>query len=137
MQIQPYVFFEGRCEEAIEFYRKAIGAEVQMLMRFKDAPEPHGPEHSSPANANKIMHANLRIGDSTMLVSDGRCKGEAKFDGFALSLTGSSDADAKRFFNALAEGGQVLMPMAKTFFSSSFGMLADRFGVMWMVYVAP
>jgi PhnB protein len=136
MPLQPYVYFEGRCEEAIEFYRKAIGAEVQLLMRYKDAPEPHRPDALPPGHGDKVMHATLRIGGSTMQVSDGRCKGPPKFDGFSLSLTVSSEADAKRFFAALSDGGQVLMPMAKTFFSANFGMVTDRFGVMWLVYIA-
>jgi PhnB protein len=130
MQIQPYVFFEGRCEEAIEFYRAALGAEVTFLMRFKDSPEP-----TSHGSEEKVMHASLRIGDTTVLVSDGRCGGKASFQGFALSLTVSSEAEAERLFAALADGGQVQMPLTKTFFSPRFGMLADRFGVFWMVYV--
>jgi PhnB protein len=130
MQIQPYLFFNGRCDEAIDFYRTAVGAEVTMLMRFKDSPEP-----ASHGNPDKVMHANLRIGDATVLVSDGRCTGELDFQGFALSLTTPNDAEASRLFNALSDGGQVQMPLAKTFFSSQFGMLTDRFGVLWMVYV--
>jgi PhnB protein len=136
MQVQPYVFFDGRCEEAIEFYRKAIGAQVIMMMRFKESPEPPQPGCTPPGSENKIMHASFRVGDSTILASDGRCAGNPKFDGFALSLTVSNDADAGRLFGALSEGGKVQAPLTKTFFSSSFGMVADRFGVHWMVYVA-
>ena len=132
MQVQPYLFFDGRCEEAIDFYRSKLGAEVDMLMRFKDSPEP---QHHAPGTVNKIMHVNLRIGDATVLASDGRCLGQPNFQGFALSLTPADDAEAKRLFSALSEGGQVQMPLGKTFFASSFGMLADRFGVSWMVYV--
>src|SRR5215217_5616177 len=134
MPIQPYLFFDGRADEAIEFYRRAVGAEVQMLMRFKDSPEP---TMSAPGSENKVMHAQIRIGDSVVLASDGDCQGKAKFEGFALSLTVASEADADRAFAALSEGGQVRMPLTKTFFSQRFGMLADRFGVAWMVYVAP
>jgi PhnB protein len=130
MQIQPYLFYNGRCEEAIEFYRSAVGAEVTMLMRYQDSPEPTS--HGGP---EKVMHASLRIGDSTVLVSDGRCSGELRFEGFALSLTVADDAAAERALAALGNGGQVQMPLAKTFFSSKFGMLADRFGVLWMIYV--
>jgi PhnB protein len=137
MQVQPYLFFEGRCEEAIEFYRKALGAEVTMLLRFKDSPEPHQPGMIPPGAENKVMHANLRIGDSTVLASDGHCAGQPNFQGFFLSLTARNDAEAQRLFAALADGGQVRMPLGKTFFSSSFGMVADRFGVGWMIYVAP
>ena len=132
MQVQPYLFLDGRCDEAIELYRSALGAEVEMLMRFKDSPDPA----SGPAGAEeKVMHASLRIGDSTVLMSDGRCTGQPSFQGFALSLTAADDAEAKRRFAALAEGGQVQLPLAKTFFASSFGMVADRFGVSWMIYV--
>jgi PhnB protein len=132
MQVQPYLQFEGRCEEAIAFYRRALGAEIEMLMRFKDAPDPN---MTAPGTAEKVMHASIRIGDSTILASDGRCTGKPGFQGFALSLTAKSDAEAERLFGALADGGQVQMPMAKTFFASRFGMVADRFGVGWMVYV--
>lgn len=136
MQVQPYLFFDGRCEEAIEFYRKALGAEVRMLMRFKDNPEPPAPGNCPPGSENKVMHANLRIGDTQVMASDGRCQGRPSFQGFALSLTVPDDADAERRFAALADGGKVQMPLAKTFFSSRFGMVADRFGVSWMVIVA-
>jgi PhnB protein len=133
MQVQPYLFFEGRCEEAVEFYRRAVGAEVTMLMRYKDSPEP---AMCAPDSGDKVLHASLRIGDSTVLVSDGRCGGRPSFQGFSLSLTVRDDAQAQRRFAALAEGGQVQMALARTFFASSFGMVADRFGVLWMVYVA-
>jgi PhnB protein len=133
MQIQPYLSFDGRCEEAIEFYRRTLGAKVEMMMRFKDAPEPG---MSPPGAGDKVMHSALRIGDSMVLASDGRCLGKPSFQGFALSLTAADEAEAGRLFNVLADGGQVQMPLAKTFFSPSFGMVADRFGVSWMVYVA-
>lgn len=133
MQVQPYVFFDGCCEEAIEFYRHNLGAEVTMLMRYKDNPEPgsSGPHESG----EKIMHASLRIGESTVLVSDGECLGRPSFQGFSLSITLGSDPEARRIFKALAEDGQVRMPMGQTFFSPAFGMVTDRFGVLWMVYV--
>jgi PhnB protein len=132
MQIQPYLFYNGRCDEAIDFYRAAVGAEVTTLMRFKDSPEP-----AAHGVAEGVMHASLRIGDTTVLVSDGQCSGQLSFQGFALSLTVPNDAEAERRFAALGDGGQVRMPLAKTFFSSKFGMLTDRFGVLWMVYVMP
>ena len=135
MLVQPYLFFEGRAEEAVDFYRKTVGAEVTMLMRFKDSPDPSMSPPDSP-NANKVMHMSLKIGDSTVLGSDGRCMGQANFQGFALSLTAANEAEAAKLFAALGEGGQVQMPLTKTFFSPAFGMLADRFGVSWMVYVA-
>ena len=133
MLIQPYLFFDGRCEEAITFYRGTLGAEVTMLVRFKDSPEP---AQNPPGNENKVMHASIRIGDSTVLVSDGHCQGKPNFQGFSLSVSVANGAEAKRVFDALADGGQVQMPLTKTFFSPSFGMVADRFGVGWMVYVA-
>jgi PhnB protein len=136
MQVQPYLFFDGRCEEAVEFYRSALGAEVVMLMRFKDSPDPPPPGMVPPGGENKVMHAALRVGDATVLASDGRCSGQPSFQGFALSLTAANEAEANRLFASLAEGGQVQMPLAKTFFSPRFGMVADRFGVSWMVYVA-
>ena len=135
MQVQPYLFFEGRCEEAVEFYRKALGAEVTMLMRFKDSPEPPVPGMIPPGAENKVMHTSLHFGETTVLASDGRCGGRPGFQGFSLSLTAANDAEAKRLFAALADGGQVQMPLSKTFFASIFGMVADRFGVTWMVYV--
>lgn len=130
MQVQPYLVFEGRCEEAIEFYKKALGAKVEMLMRFKDAPEG---TPSSPSVKDKIMHASLKIGDATVMASDGRMQGKPAFQGFALSLDVKSKAEAERTFNALADGGQVTAPLTKTFFADAFGMVADRFGVAWMV----
>jgi PhnB protein len=133
MQVQPYIFFDGRCEEAAEFYKQALGATVTMAMRFKDSPQPVQP----PAIPEKIMHMQMTIGDTTVLASDGHCKGNASFQGFALTLVVKTDAEAQRFFAALSDGGQVQMPLAKTFFSSNFGMLSDRFGVMWMIYVGP
>jgi PhnB protein len=130
MQVQPYLSFEGRCDEAIEFYKKAIGAKVDMLMRFKEAPDQ---SMVSPGSGDKVMHAALRAGDTQLLMSDGRCTGSPNFSGIALALSAASDADADRIFNALAEGGKVNMPMATTFFASRFGMCADKFGVGWMV----
>ena len=136
MPVQPYLFLDGKCEEALAFYRQALGAEEVMTMRFKDAPDPAACP-PDPANSNKIMHASFRIGGSEVLASDGRCEGRPKFEGFALSLTAPDESEAERLFNALSEGGQVQMPLAPTFFSPRFGMVADRFGVSWMVYVAP
>jgi PhnB protein len=134
MQLQPYLFFDGRCEEAVEFYRRTLGAEVEMMMRFKDSPEP--PPNATPENADKVMHTSFRIGDTKVMASDGRCQGRPSFQGFALSLTARDEAEAERLFNALGDGGAVQMPLAKTFFSPRFGMVTDRFGVGWMVVVA-
>ena len=134
MFIQPYLFFDGRCDEAIEFYKKALGAEVAMLMRWKDSPDK---SMCTPANENKVMHSSVRIGDTTLMASDGRNTGNPNFQGFALSINAKDEADADKLFAALSDGGKVTMPMAKTFFSPRFGMLADKFGVSWMVITAP
>ena len=133
MQVQPYLFFDGRSEEAVEFYRKPLGAEVKIL-RYKDNPEPQ-PGMVPAGSENKVMHAHLRIGDTSIMASDGRCQGKPSFQGFSLTLTVPNDAEAERLFGVLAEGGQAQMPLTKTFFSSRFGMLADRFGVGWMIIV--
>ena len=137
MHVQPYLFFEGRCEEAIELYRSALGAEVTMLMRFKDSPEPPPPGATPAGSEDKVMHASFRIGDTEIMASDGRCSGEAGFRGISLSLTVADETQAERVFDALAQGGQVQMPLVKTFYSPRFGMVADRFGVSWMVMVSP
>ena len=134
MPIQPYLMFNGRCEEAIDFYRRALGAEVGMMLRFKQAPDQ---SMITPENSDKIMHANLKIGDAEVLLSDGMCSGQQSFEGFSLSFTVATEDEAERRFNALADGGQVRMPLGKTFFSPKFGVLADKFGVGWMIYVAP
>ena len=135
MKVEPYLSFEGRCEEAIEFYKTAVGAKVNVLMRFNESPECPPSGKFPPEILNKVMHASLRIGDSTVMATDGRCAGQSNFSGISLTLSVSSDAEAGRLFTALAEGGKVGMPLAKTFFSSRFGMVNDRFGVGWMVLV--
>jgi PhnB protein len=135
MLVQPYLFFEGRTEEAVEFYRSALGAEVTMLMRYKESPEPPPPGMVPPGSENKVMHASFRIGETEVMASDGSCAGKPSFQGISLSLTVRDEAEADRVFGALAKGGQVQMPLAKTFFSPRFGMVADRFGVSWMVIV--
>src|SRR5262245_50176117 len=134
LNVQPYLFFEGRCEEALEFYRHTLGAEVLALMRSKDSPDP---AMTIPGAEDKVIHASFRVGETIMLASDGRCQGPAAFQGFSLSLTTPSAAENQRLFAALGDGGRVLMPLMQTFFSPSFGMVADRFGVSWMLYVAP
>jgi PhnB protein len=134
MTVQPYLFFEGRCEEAIEFYKDAVGAEVLMLLRFRDCPQPAPPGMAAP-DPEEVMHASLRIGGTEVLASDGRCSGTAAFGGFALSLAVPDEAAAEARFAALLEGGQVVMPLARTFYSPRFGMVRDRFGVLWMVIV--
>jgi PhnB protein len=135
MQVQPYLYFEGRCEEAIEFYRKVLGAELTMLMRYKDSPEPPQPGMLPPAAGDKVMHSSFRIGESTVMASDGLCSGKPDFKGVSLTLTVSNDSEAEKLFAALGDSGQVQMPLNKTFFSSRFGMVADRFGVSWMIIV--
>jgi len=133
--IQPYLFFNGSCEQALEFYRVAVGAEVEMMMRFKESPEPAPPGMVPPGFENKIMHASLRIGQTKMMASDGCSAEKATFAGFSLALSVASEAEADRAFAALSEGGQVRMPLAKTFWSPRFGMVEDRFGIGWMVSV--
>lgn len=133
MIVQPYLFFDGRCEEAIDFYRSKLGAKVDMMMRFTDSPEPHPPGMVPPGAEKKIMHASFRIGETEVMASDGRCLGKPDFQGFALSISAQTVAEAERLFAALSEGGQVQMPMSKTFFAAAFGMVGDRFGVSWMV----
>jgi PhnB protein len=133
MYVEPYLFLDGRCEEALDFYKKAIGAEVTALIRFKDSPDPtmvHG-----GADPNKILHAVFRVGETAIMTSDGRNQGKPSFQGFALSIAVKTEAETKKLFDALAQGGRVEMPLAKTFFSPSFGMVVDRFGIMWMILV--
>jgi PhnB protein len=134
--VQPYLFFDGRCEEAIEFYKHTLGAEVVMLLRYKDSPEPP-PPGCAPVDSNKVMHASFTIGETQIMASDGRASGQPKFEGFALSLSVKTAAESDKAFNALADGGKVEMPLAKTFFSARFGMVKDKFGVFWMVLVTP
>ncbi len=130
MQVQSYLFFDGRCEEAIEFYRGAIGAQPGQLMRYKDSPEP---TQIPPGSADKVMHASVKIGDTEVMMSDGHCTGKPEFKGFGLTITANDGTEAQRLFGALSNGGAVQMPLAKTFFAEHFGMVCDKFGVMWMV----
>jgi PhnB protein len=136
MHIQPYLHFDGRCEEAITFYCKALGAELQMMMRYGESPQPPPPGLDLTGMDTKVMHASFRIGDSVVMASDDCTQTQTRFQGFQLSLAAADAAEAQRCFDALAEGGQVKMPLGRTFFSPSFGMLADRFGVSWMVIAA-
>lgn len=142
MQVTPYLCFEGRCEEALQFYAGAIDAKIEALMRFRDAPPQDAAAEGcgsmpSGATPEKVMHASLRIGDSTIMASDGQCSGTPRFDGIALTIQARDDAHAEQLFAAMSDGGQVRMPLAQTFFASRFGMLADRFGVDWMVISEP
>jgi PhnB protein len=130
MQVQPYLNFDGRCAEALEFYRTKLGAKIEMFMPFKDSPDPAA---CPPGAGDKVMHSCFRIGETAVMASDGQCAGKPGFQGVSLALTADDDAEAKRLFAGLSDGGQVQMPLAKTFFASSFGMVADRFGVSWMV----
>ena len=134
MRTEAYLFFEGRCEEAIEFYRGAVGAEVTMMMRFGESPDPSS---CGSVDKNKILHASFKIGETNVLVSDGNCSGKTCFGGFALSIALDDVSKCEQMYNALADGGQPFMPLAKTFFSEKFGMLTDRFGVTWMLMVHP
>jgi PhnB protein len=135
MQVEPYLQFDGRCEEALHFYKKALGAKVEFLMRFNEAPDPCPPEMMPPGTENKVMHSSFRVGGTRVMASDGYCKGAPKFEGFSLALQAKDKAEADRLFNALSDGGKVEMPLTQTFFSPSFGMVSNRFGVSWMVVV--
>lgn len=137
MQLTPYLFFNGRCEEAIEFYKVALGAKVEMLMRFKESPEPPRPD-CTPADLNKIMHASFSFHGVNVMASDGIADGgKTEFKGVSLSLAAKDEAETEKTFNALAQGGQVFQPLTKTFFSPKFGMVQDKFGVQWMVMAQP
>lgn len=134
LALAPYLFFGGRCDEAIEFYRTALGAEVEFKMLHRDSPEPPPPGMLQPGFENKVMHATLRIGGAVLMASDA-CDDKSRFDGFRLSLAFPTEAEARRAFDALSDGGQVQMPLCKTFWSPCFGMLTDRFGVGWMISI--
>jgi len=133
--VQPYLFFGGRCDEALEFYRAAIGAEVEMLMRFSESPEPTPPGMLAEGFENKVMHSSFRVGETTLMASDGCSQEDANFNGFSLSISVPNETEADRVFAALSEGGTVKMPLTKTFWSPRFGMLEDRFGLGWMIIV--
>lgn len=133
MMVHGYLFFDGRCAEALDFYRRALGAEVTMLMRNNESPEPPPPGMLPPGSDDKVMHAQFKVGTTELMASDGRCGGKPQFDGFSLALSVPDDATARKRFDALAEGGNVEMPLGPTFWASSFGMVKDRFGVGWMV----
>ena len=135
MQVLTYVFFDGRTEEAINFYRDAIGATDVEIMRYKDSPEPAQPGMVPPGSENKVMHSRFRVGDTLIMASDGHCGGKPSFQGFSLTIGTQTEGEARKLFDALASGGQVNMPLTKTFFSPAFGMLVDRFGVSWMILV--
>ena len=133
VSVQPYLFFDGKCEEALDFYKGAIGAKVEMLMRFKENPDKPDPSHMPPNSDDKVMHAAFRVGDTQVLASDGQCAGKPSFQGFGLTLNAKDDAEAEKLFAAVGKGGQVQQPLVKTFFASKFGMVTDKFGIMWMV----
>jgi PhnB protein len=137
MKVESYLNFDGRCEEAVNFYRDALRAEVTMLMRYKDMPEPQPPGMIPPGAEDKVMHVSFRIGDTTVMASDGHCLGKTGFQGFSLSIAPADVSVAERLFAALADGGKVQMPLSKTFWSSCFGMVEDRFGLPWMINVTP
>lgn len=135
MKVEAYLMFNGRCEEAVKFYQEALGAKLEMMMRYAEAPDKPPPGMLPPGSENKIMHASLRIGESIVMASDDMSASDSSFKGFYLSVVVKTEAEADRAFNALAAGGKVRMPLMKTFWSPRFGMLEDRFGVAWMVNV--
>jgi PhnB protein len=130
MKVQPYVFFDGKCEEALEFYKGAVGAKVNALMRFGEAPDQ---SQIKPESKNKVMHSAFQIGETEILASDGYCLGAPAFQGFALTIHAADNREAMRLFTAIAEGGKIQMPLEKTFFAAGFGIAVDKFGVSWMV----
>ncbi len=135
MLVQPYLSFEGRCEEALDFYKKALGVKVDFMMRFKDNPD-QGAEGCMPPNSSeKVMHSSFKIGESVVMATDGMCNGKPDFKGVTLSISVGNEAEADKTFHALADGGNVIMPLGKTFFSPRFGMVADKFGMSWMVII--
>ncbi len=133
MHVQAYLFFEGRCEEALEFYESALGAEIGMIKRFRENPDDPQRTMFPPGAEDKIMHASMRIGETTVLLSDGRCSGDPSFGGMSLTLTVPNEDEAGRAYKALSTGGQIRMPLRRTFFSPAFAMVADPFGVGWMI----
>jgi len=136
--IEPYLFFDGNCEEAVQFYRDKLGAKIEMMMRYEDCPEDLPPEMATEENANKIMHTSFTIGDCRVMASDGGCGSDSeapRFGGFSLSIGLDDEAEAKRLFDLLAEGGKVEMPLGETFWSPCFGCLTDKFGLDWMISV--
>lgn len=135
MNVTPYLFFNGRCEEALEFYRETVGAEIGMKLRYKDSPQPHDPKMVPEGNLDLIMHSAFKVGETALMASDG-CAA-SRFDGFGLSLQPGTAAEAERLFAALEKGGQVRMPLTETFFSPRFGMVVDKFGICWMINVQP
>src|SRR5512134_483728 len=135
MNVQPYLFFEGRAEEALNFYTKALGTKPDMMMRYRESPEPPPPDKVPPGSEDKVMHASFHVGDTEVMLSDGFCSGTPKFGGFSLAIGAVDETAARRYFDALSEGGAVTMPLSATFWSPCFGMLTDRFGVGWMVSV--
>lgn len=137
MRIEPYLFFDGRAEEALHFYERALGGKVEVKMRYADSPEPVPPEHMPPGGPQKLLHASLLVGEGRLMLSDGVPLEGGGFRGFSLSLRYPAEPEARRAFEALAQGGRVVMPIGPTFFSPCFGMLFDRFGVEWMVMVEP
>ncbi len=131
MRVQTYLSFDGRCQEALEFYRDALNAKIGQVVRVRDIPQ--GPPG---ADANHVVYAQLQVGETTLLAMDGGCAGQSAFAGFSLSLIAATDEETERLFGRLAEGGAVRAALAPTFFSSRYGMVADRFGVNWMVLTA-
>ncbi len=135
MKLEPYLFFDGRAEEALEFYERGLGATVEGKMRFADSPDPVPTEYLPPGGAQKLMHASLLIEGQRLMLSDGCASDGSGFHGFSLALQYDQEVDARRAFDALCEGGSIQMPIGPTFFSPCYGQVLDRFGVQWMVMV--
>jgi PhnB protein len=131
MQIDPYLNFNGNCEEAFHFYEKALGGKIEMLLKYNQAPAGGGP--TPPGFENKVMHVRLSVGQQIIMASDAPPGHFSPMQGFNVSLMFDDKAQAERVFNALADKGKVMMPFAQTFWAEGFGMLTDRFGTPWMV----
>ena len=130
MQLNPYLFFNGQCEEAFKFYADCLGGQIEAMMSHAGTP---AEEHVPAEWRDKIMHARLSVGDQVLMASDAPPEHYQKPQGFSVSIGIKDPAEAERIFNALAENGTVQMPLQQTFWARSFGMCVDRFGIPWMI----
>jgi PhnB protein len=130
MQMNPYLTFDGQCEEAFKLYEKVLGGKIVAMMSHEGTP---AAEHVSPEWRSKIMHARLVVGDKVLMGSDAPPDRRHPMEGFSVTLGIDKPEEAERIFNALAQGGEVRMALEKTFWAERFGMLVDRFGTPWMI----
>jgi len=129
MNVQTYLFFDGRCEEAIEFYKAVFGADLLYSMRFREGP----PNLVTAENEEKIFHATMRFGETVINLSDDLKQERGSFGGFAILAHLDNDASAEEAFESLQEGGRVGMPIQEVFWASRYGIVTDRFGVTWKI----